>query len=120
MAAVDSFTAQAEFADGSSAQLIYTANAPVSYPKETITVFGANCSAHIENFQKLEWQEGTKSATHKFSSKGHAEEMKAWAEYLGAKAEHPLPEEESWQSMELTFAVQESLREGKSVPASVA
>ena len=37
----DSVTAQVEFADGSSGQLVYSAEGDSSWPKETCTVFGA-------------------------------------------------------------------------------
>jgi predicted dehydrogenase len=114
--AVDSFSAQVEFEDGSSAQLLYTANAALRFPKETITVFGPDCAARLENFQRLEWVEGSKTTTRKFGSKGHAEEMAAWGNYLGGIADFPLVERESWRSMELTFAAMESLRAAASLP----
>jgi predicted dehydrogenase len=37
----DSITAHMEFADGSSGQLIYSAEGDSSYPKERLTVFGS-------------------------------------------------------------------------------
>ena len=47
----DSVTAQVEFADGSSGQLIYSAEGDTTYPKEHCTVYGAGIVADITNFQ---------------------------------------------------------------------
>lgn len=111
----DSVTAQIEFADGSSGQLVYSAEGDSSWPKEVCTVFGAGFVVEIENFQKLVIHRGRKATTHSFNGKGHAEQMAAWAAFLRGAAEHPLPYEQSRQSMELTFAVLESIQAGHSV-----
>jgi hypothetical protein len=44
--------------------------------------------------------------------------MAAWAAFLRGVAEHPLPYEQSRQSMALTFAVLESIQSGRSVKIS--
>jgi predicted dehydrogenase/threonine dehydrogenase-like Zn-dependent dehydrogenase len=111
----DSVTAQVEFADGSSGQLVYSAEGDSSWPKEVCTVFGAGFVAEIENFQKLVVHRGRKATTHSYNGKGHAEQMAAWAAFLRGAAEHPLPYEQSRQSMALTFAVLESIQAGRSV-----
>ncbi len=111
----DSVTAQVEFADGSSGQLVYSAEGDSSWPKEVCTVFGAGFVAEIENFQKLVIHRGRKATTHSYNGKGHAEQMATWAAFLGGAAEHPLPYELSRQSMVLTFAVLESIQAGRSV-----
>jgi hypothetical protein len=41
--------------------------------------------------------------------------MQAWSEFLAGNAEHPLPYQESRESMLLTFAVLESIQRGSSV-----
>jgi hypothetical protein len=51
----------------------------------------------------------------KFASKGHAEEMAAWLAFLKGGSPHALPYEQARQSMRLTFAVLESIREGRGV-----
>ena len=56
-----------------------------------------------------------KATVKKFTSKGHAEEMAAWLAFLKHGAAHPLPYEQARQSMRLTFAVLESIREGRSI-----
>ena len=111
----DSVTAQVEFADGSSGQLIYSAEGDTTYPKEHCTVYGAGIVADITNFQSLAiYQRGSRKRF-RYSSKGHAEQMAAWLAFLRGTADHPLPYAEARQSMRLTFAVLESIREARSV-----
>ena len=111
----DSITAQVEFADGSSGQLIYSAEGDSTWPKELCTVFGAGFVAEIENFQKLTVHRGRKVTTRSFAGKGHAEQMAAWAAFLRAEAPHPLPFAHSRQSMGLTFAALESIQQSRAV-----
>ncbi len=111
----DSVAIQVEFADGSSGQLIYTAEGDPKYPKELITVFGAGIAAEISNFLNLTIYRGRKQSSSAFSSKGHAEQMSGWAAFLRGEAEHPLPYEQSRRSMLLTFAALESIKLAGSV-----
>ena len=78
-------------------------------------MFGAGFVAEIENFQKLVIHRGRKATTHSYHGKGHAEQMAAWLAFLRGTAEHPLPYQQSRQSMVLTFAVLESIQAGRSV-----
>jgi predicted dehydrogenase/threonine dehydrogenase-like Zn-dependent dehydrogenase len=111
----DSVTAQIEFADGSAAQVVYSAEGDSSYPKETFRVFASGLVVECENFMKLSIFKQRKTTVRKYTSKGHAEEMAAWLAYLKGGAVHPLPYEEARQSMRLTFAVLESIREGRGI-----
>jgi predicted dehydrogenase len=111
----DSVTAQVEFADGSSGQLIYSAEGDSSFPKETFTVFGAGTVAEITNFQELVIHRNRKTQKLSYASKGHAEQMLAWADFLRGTREHPLPYEQSRTSMLLTFAVLESIQQARAV-----
>ena len=111
----DSVSAQIEFADGSCGQLLYSAEGDTSYPKERFTVYGAGIVADITNFQLLEVYQGRKKSNFKYGSKGHAEQMAAWLGFLQGKTEHPLPYTEARQSMRLTFAVLQSIREARTV-----
>lgn len=111
----DSVTAQVEFADGSCGQLVYTAEGDSSWPKEQCTVYGAGFVAEITNFQELVVHRGRKRTKETFNGKGHAEQMNAWAAFLRGEATHPLPYEQSRTSMLLTFAVLESIQQGRSV-----
>ncbi len=111
----DSVTAQVEFADGSSGQLIYSAEGDMTYPKEHCTVYGAGIVADITNFQSLTIHRNPVRKKFKYGSKGHAEQMIEWLAFLRGKADHPLPYAEAMQSMRLTFAVLDSIRETRSV-----
>jgi predicted dehydrogenase len=111
----DSVTAQVEFADGSSGQLVYTAEGDSSWPKERCTAYGAGFVAEIVNFQELIVHRGRSRSKRSFSGKGHSEQMKAWAAFLRGNADHPLPYRQARQSMLLTFAVLRSIHEGQSV-----
>ena len=115
VAVPDSVSAQIEFADGSCGQLLYSAEGDTSYPKERCTVYGAGIVADITNFQSLEVHQGRKKVNFKYGSKGHAEQMAAWLAFLQGRADHPLPYAQARQSMQLTFAVLQSIREAKTV-----
>jgi predicted dehydrogenase/threonine dehydrogenase-like Zn-dependent dehydrogenase len=111
----DTVAAQVEFADGSAAQLIYSAEGDSTWPKEVATVFGAGFVAEIENFQKLTVHRGRKPARQTYHGKGHAEQMAAWAAFLRGEAAHPFPYAEARRSMALTFAALRAIREGRAV-----
>ncbi|MBN2506247.1 MAG: bi-domain-containing oxidoreductase [Verrucomicrobia bacterium] len=111
----DSIAAQVEFADGSCGQLVYTAEGDSRYPKETLTVFGAGLVAEIVNFRELRIWRGRRQTRRRYASKGHAEEMAAWVEFLQARREPPLPYGQGRQSMELTFAVLDSVAQARAV-----
>lgn len=111
----DSVTAQIEFADGSSAQIVYSAEGDSAFPKESFRVFASGSVVECENFMRLSIFKNRKQTVKKFASKGHAEEMAAWLAFLQGDAKHPLPYEQARQSMRLTFAVLESIREGRGV-----
>lgn len=111
----DSVTVQIEFQDGSSAQIVYSAEGDYAFPKESFRVFATGLVAECENFQKLTLYQNRKRVVKSFSSKGHAEEMKAWLSFLKEGKAHPMAYQEVRQSMLLTFAVLESLRQGCAV-----
>ncbi|HXG47303.1 MAG TPA: bi-domain-containing oxidoreductase [Methylomirabilota bacterium] len=111
----DSVTAQVEFEDGSSGQLLYSAEGDSSWPKETLTVVAAGLTAEVVNFQKLVLHRQRQVVRRSYASKGHAEQMDRWLAFLRGEAEHPLPYARARQSMVLTFAVLESIQKGRSV-----
>jgi predicted dehydrogenase len=111
----DSVTAQIEFADGSSGQLVYSGEGDASWPKEVCTVFGAGLVMELENFRKLTVHRDGRRSIKTFRGKGHAEQMAAWTAFLLGKAEHPFPYEQSRRSMLLTFAMLESIQQSRSV-----
>ncbi len=111
----DSISAQIEFTDGSSAQIIYSAGGDHAFPKESFRVFASGFVAECENFQSLSFYQRRKRTVKKFSSKGHSEEMAAWLGFLKGESKHPLPYAQARQSMALTFAALDSIREGRSI-----
>lgn len=111
----DCLCAQVGFADGSTAQLLYTASGDHAFPKETWRIFCGNAVVECDNFQRLTIYQRRKKLEHTYSSKGHAEEMKAWREFLKGKCEHPLPYSESRKSMMLTFAALQAVRENRTI-----
>ena len=111
--AADSVSAQVEFAEGSTFQLIYSAEGDSAFPKESIRVFANGLVAECENFMKLTVWKNRKAKITKHASKGHAEEMAAWLGFLKDGKPHPLPDAQSRQSMRLTFAVMEAVKENR-------
>lgn len=115
MAYPDSVSAQVEFADGSTGQLIYSAHGDPSYPKESFTLFASGFVAEVFNFLEMDIYRGRKKEKTKHTSKGHPEQMAAWGRFLKGEGEHPFPYEKSRTSMLLTFAVLQSIQEGRSL-----
>lgn len=111
----DAFCAQLEFADGSNAQLIYSAEGDPAFPKETISVYASGLVAEVVNFLTLTVHQHRKRRLVNFSSKGHAEQMAAWRAFLRAEAPLPFPWPQTHQSMALTFAVLESIQRAGAV-----
>lgn len=111
----DSVAAQVEFADGSCGQLIYSAEGDASFPKETLTLFGAGLVAEMTNCHDVVFHRGRRRQSFSSGSKGHAEEMRAWMEFLRGQAEHPLPYAQARASMQLTFAALESIQQARAV-----
>jgi predicted dehydrogenase len=124
-AAPDSICAMVEFANGSCGQLDYSAQGDTSYPKETFTLFASGLVVDVANFMEMTVHRGRKKTKESFSSKGHAEQMRAWLSFLKGEAEHPFPYECSRVSMLVTFAALRSIQLGRAVaiaeiePASV-
>jgi predicted dehydrogenase/threonine dehydrogenase-like Zn-dependent dehydrogenase len=118
MAFPDSVTAQVEFANGSSGQLIYSAQGDTAFPKESMTLFASGMVIELFNFLEMNIYRGRKKTHKTFRSKGHAEQMKAWARFLRGETEHPFPFERSRTSMLLTFAVMESIQQRRAVEMS--
>ena len=78
-------------------------------------MFANGSVIECENFMRLSIFQNRKQTVKKFASKGHAEEMAAWLAFLQGEAKHPLPYQQARQSMRLTFAVLESIREGRGI-----
>jgi predicted dehydrogenase/threonine dehydrogenase-like Zn-dependent dehydrogenase len=111
----DSVSAQIEFGDGSSGQLIYTAEGDPSHPKESFHLYATGLVGEIVDFQRLTLHRGRRRVRRSYASKGHAEEMAAWLAFLRGQAGHPLPYATSRRSMVLTFAVLESIQQSRAI-----
>src|SRR5262249_23671982 len=111
----DSVAAQVEFANGSTGQLLYSGEGDPKYPKEMFTVYAAGLVGEISNYQELTLHRGPQKKTLSFNSKGHAEQVTAWQEFLRGQRDHPLPYIQARRSMLLTFAVLESIQRGSAV-----
>ena len=90
----------------------FFANKPVEH------LLGAGITAEITNFVKLTVYRDRKESNLSFRSKGHAEQMGAWVAFLKGNIDAPLPYEESRASMLLTFAVLDSIQQGRAVDFS--
>ncbi len=106
----DSIAAQIEFSDGSTFQLIYTAAGDPSFPKEQFRLFAPGLVAEGENFQTLRLHQKGRTKKLTFTSKGHAEEMHAWTQFLKGTQTDPLPYLEARTSTLATFALLESIQ----------
>ena len=111
----DSVTAQVAFSDRSSFQLIYSAEGDFAFPKEMFRVFGSGVVEECENFMKFAIFQKRKQTVKKLTSKGHAEEMDAWLAFLKGQAPHPMPYQTVRESILLTLAVLELIREARSL-----
>lgn len=111
----DSVAVQVEFADGSCGQLLYNSEGDHRYPKEVLAVIGCGIVAEITNFRRLDIYARGRHRRLSYGSKGHAEQMAAWTSFLKGSAAHPLPYEQARTSMLLTFAVLDSIQQGRSV-----
>lgn len=109
----DSITAQVAFENGSSAQIVYSAEGDPSFPKESFRLFASGVVAECENFQTLTIHRNRKRQTTRYDGKGHADEVAAWLAFLKGSGPHPLPYADSRQSMLLTFAALDSIREAR-------
>lgn len=111
----DGAAVQVAFSDGSCGQLVYSPEGDSAYPKEQLAVFGPGLVLEMVNFREVTTYRRRSRSKKSFASKGHAEEMGAWVSFLRAESPHPLPYRESRQSMALTFAACESLREQRAI-----
>lgn len=111
----DSVAAQIEFANGSTAQILYSAEGDPAYPKESYRLIAPDWVAESENALTLIVYERRKRKQQSFSSKGHAEEMDAWLSYLQGKTAHPMSWESIYTTMKLTFAIVQAVQECRTV-----
>lgn len=113
--ACDDLTVSLNFADGSLATIAYTALGDTAYSKELIEAFAGGTVININDFRGLTVTAGGKEAKHGKSmeqDKGHAAELKAFADAVSSGGPAPADEAELVQSSFATIAVLESLQRG--------
>lgn len=104
-----------KFTDGSIGVIEYFANGDTSIGKEYCEVFCENKTAILNDFEILTKVQNKKVTKIKLNgTKGHLEEMKATLEMF-RKWESPIPFDEIFSSTITTFAIVNSLQEGRKV-----
>jgi predicted dehydrogenase len=111
----DGISASIQFVNGSTAQLLYTADGDSSYPKESWSVLAANVAVDCLDFRQLVLHQKRKRRVLRFGSKGHAEEMQQWLDFLLVNQPHPQSFDSLLQAMLLTFTVLDSVREQRAI-----
>ena len=107
----DNVICSLRFADGSHGTVSYFANGDKSYSKERIEVFGGGAVAVLEDFRRLETVcRGKKQVSRSIlrQDKGHRGEWKAFVSTLRTGGQSPIPLAEIVNSMQATFALEES------------
>lgn len=114
----DTLTAVVSYADGSIASISYFSNGNTSIPKEEIEVFCGGTVARIHDFRRWEVFSGN-GKRHRGSSgkadKGHQALVGAFLKNIDEGTYPPIAEEEIFETMRTTFAVQRALREARTV-----
>lgn len=106
------------FADGSLANIVYTALGDTAYSKERFEVFGGGSVASIDNFLGLTIATGGSVRTERARTgqdKGHGAEMRAFVAAVATGGPAPVDEGELFETALATIAVAESLREGRAI-----
>ncbi len=106
----DNVLAALTFADGSVAQVVYTALGDPSLPKERVEVLGEAGAGVLDDFRELTLHRGGESvSTSGKRDKGHAAEMAAFLD--GCRTGHqPWPVADMASVMRSTFAIRDGVR----------
>lgn len=116
--AADDLAVTLHFADGSLANIVYTALGDTAYSKERFEMFAGGRVATIDNFLSLGLVSGGSIKTEKARAgqdKGHAAELRAFADAVIKGGPAPIDEAELIETAEATIAVAESLRLGETI-----
>lgn len=106
------------YTDGSVGTILYAANGDKRLGKERIEVFGGGRLAILEDWRTLTLGDGVRTTTRKArvgQDKGHTAELRAFVEMVKRGSASPIPPGEIVDTTRLTFAILESLRQGRSV-----
>jgi predicted dehydrogenase len=104
------------FADGSIGTIVYASGGDRTLPKERLEVFGGGRSAVLDDFRVLELRAGGRrrrvGGRFPTQDKGHAAELRAFLGAVRRGGPSPIDPEEAAHVTRVTFAAQQSAREG--------
>jgi polar amino acid transport system substrate-binding protein len=108
----DTLAVAMKFSDGSVGSLQYLANGPVGVDKEFVEVFCGGRYARIDDFRAVALGEGNSLKTRSFRAqdKGHARELRLFAQAVAEGGASPVPFEEALHVTETTFRIADVLR----------
>jgi predicted dehydrogenase/threonine dehydrogenase-like Zn-dependent dehydrogenase len=114
----DNLTVTLGYADGSVANLVYTANSDASLPQERIEMHWEGCFGLIDNFrQGFVSLRGKRTSWRGLSQrKGWTEEIDAFVACLAEGGRDPIPFQSLADTTRVTFLIEESLRTGQVLP----
>ena len=107
----DNLTVTIQMQNGSVVTIIYNASGAISMPKERVEVFGANCSAVLDDFKTLYLfrANSKKKIEGGQQDKGHKHEINSYVNLLKNGGESLVPFEDLLAVSLCTFAAVESL-----------
>ena len=112
----DTLTVNLSFSNGSVASVCYFSNGNKNLPKEYLEVYCAGQVAIIDDFKKITFYGGKiKSSRLSNQDKGHKSEIIEFLQAIKNGTDSPISFEEIYQSTFATFAVIDSLKEGKTI-----
>jgi predicted dehydrogenase len=114
----DNFSAVVEFAGGASGCLVYTSAGDRSFGKERFEVFCGGNAAVLDDFRILEiWRDGRRQVWHSRmrQDKGHKAIWDAFLQAVIQGGKAPIPMEELFAVTRATFALQQAVRENRTV-----
>ncbi|MGP0029272.1 MAG: bi-domain-containing oxidoreductase [Acidimicrobiales bacterium] len=105
------------YADGSTANIVYSTRGGSQTPKEVLEVLGAGRTLALHNFDKVEAYMGTRRrSTYGFhSGKGQAEEVEAFVQAVQSGGDMPISIESLLDTTLTTLACEMSRRERREV-----
>jgi polar amino acid transport system substrate-binding protein len=111
----DTVQAVLKFEDDSLATIVYCASGDPRTAKEHLEVFGGGQTATLENFEALRLARQGKQQRMRAAGKGHREEVAHFVACIRDAKPLALSFADALASMEATFAILESLRQGQPI-----
>ncbi|MBP6532498.1 MAG: bi-domain-containing oxidoreductase [Bacteroidia bacterium] len=105
----DTLTVNLSFANGSIANISYFSNGQKELPKERLEVFAGGVVAVIDDFKSVVTYGKTVSEKTGKQDKGHAKEVELFMNSIREGKNGPIPFDEIYHSMLVTFKVLESI-----------